>query len=87
MIRFVDLTRDYFCFGELSDPSSLSPTCAFANTITSKFIHDDGGEQIFFSQEDVADIEKPLNERCLSLIPEGFFDLQSDYWKEKANSA
>ncbi len=82
MIRFIDMTRDYFCFGDFSAMSTLSPTCAFADTIIDKFLSDSVGCQVFFSREDVADIPG-MADRCLGLIPEGFFDLKSEYWKER----
>jgi hypothetical protein len=82
MIRFIDLTEDYFCLDSSTTPEDVVPVCAFADTITNTFVGD--SNQIFYDIPDLEDISnKALQSRCISLIPDGFFDTQSEYWQEK----
>lgn len=81
MIRFIDLTEDYFANGP-----PFSPVCAFVNTVDDKFITGDTGGQVFSDLDDVKHIPKYAY-RCLMLVPEGFFsrDYESlvENWKEQ----
>ena len=82
MIRFIDLTQDYFCLDETCDQGDVLPICAFADTVTNTFVGDT--DQIFSAVPDSYDIgDSKMLERCLRLIPDGFFDPQSRYWQEK----
>lgn len=82
MIRFIDITKDYFA---LDDGDTLvgMPICCFINTVTNMFIVNDGNEHTFHDFHDIASIHENYRERCRGLVPDGFFDLTSDYWKQK----
>ena len=84
MIRFIDITNDYFCYDELLHSGDFMPVCAFADTTRLEFLSDVAGSQICLSLEDVEDFGD-WKERCLARVPQGFFDTKSDYWKEKLN--
>lgn len=83
MIRFIDITRDYFA---LDDDDTLidMPLCSFINTVNDYFIQDDGGSHVFHDFDDIESIANmDHRQRCKNLVPTGFFDLTSSYWKGK----
>jgi hypothetical protein len=66
MLRFIDLTKDYW-----THPDFSSPMCAFLSTIDDKFLHNEVGEQTFLDEAEITEHEE--GERMLALVPEGFF--------------
>lgn len=66
MIRFIDLTEEYW-----TDPDVGFPVCAFLSTNTDCFLQTSEGHHTFHEDE-IA--EHPQSERLLALVPEGFFD-------------
>ena len=68
MIRFIDLTEDYW-----TDPACGFPICAFLSTDNGKFIECiHTGEMTFSTMGEVLD--QPLGERMSRLTPKGFFE-------------
>lgn len=85
MIRFIDITRDYFALddGDTLVDMSIMPICCFINTVTDMFIVNDGNAHTFHDFHDIDSIHENYRERCRGLVPDGFFDLTSSYWKVK----
>lgn len=87
-MRFVDLSFDYFALDPADDPDyvistdDFSPICAFIDTIVDRFVMVEG-QHTFCCVEDFEPLGYGLKERLLGLVPEGFFDVQSEYWKER----
>jgi hypothetical protein len=72
LIRFIDLTKDYW-----THPSAESPCCAFLCTSTDKFVgNSDSGFHVFDSLEEIQ--EHPRAERLLPLVPDGFFYVSTE---------
>lgn len=68
MIRFIDLTEEYW-----TDPACGSPICAFLSTNSESFIKCIyTGFQTFFSLEEIKD--QPQGKRMARLTPKGFFE-------------
>ncbi len=67
MIRFVDLTDDYW-----ADPDEDTPICAFLSTSDNCFLRNTCGSHTFSDKEEIE--EHPLAERLIGLLPDGFFD-------------
>ena len=67
MIRFVDLSEDYW-----TDPEIGHPVCAFLRTNNDKFLKTDMGDHTFSDMEDIN--SHPEAERLLGLMPDGFFE-------------
>ena len=72
MIRFIDLSRDYFGVDPGESMEDTMPVCAFVDTITNRFLADSTGSEVFRSIEDVQDIPI-MAPRCLALVPDDFF--------------
>jgi hypothetical protein len=69
MLRFIDLSNDYW-----TDPECGGPVCAFLSTTDDKFLLSvDGGHTFSYEDEILEHIEGP---RMLGLVPNGFFDVQ-----------
>jgi len=66
VIRFVDLTAAYWL-------EEGKPLCAFLNTVTDCFLENVEICHTFNCLEDVQALPISHRERCLALIPEGFF--------------
>jgi hypothetical protein len=66
MIRFIDLTKDYWTY-----PDDGVPICAFLRTNDDRFIETINGEHTFGSQEEVN--EHPESHRLRGLMPDNFF--------------
>ena len=80
MIRFVDLTEAYWAGDE--ENMRESPCCAFLDTVTDRFVREDTGGHVYFSDEDIGYIEVEafergeignLIDRCRALGPGGFW--------------
>lgn len=73
MIRFVDLSRDYWGFdGE----ERGAPCCAFLDTTSNRFVeHPADRDHVFTCPEDVAilDARSPLPRRFSGLVPDDFW--------------
>ena len=88
MIRFIDITMGYYA---LDDDDTLVdmlilPLCSFINTVTDKYIENDSGQHTFNDFDDIESIaDANYRGRCKGLVPDGFFDLTSSYWKGKAH--
>lgn len=67
MIRFIDLSEDYW-----TDPEFGSPCCAFLDTVNDCFLSNDLNNHIFFDQTEVD--QHSCADRFKALMPEGFFD-------------
>ena len=66
MIRFIDLTEEYWTHPEVS-----SPICAFLNTSDDRFLQTEDGQHTFDCLEEVK--EHPRAKRMLALLPNNFF--------------
>lgn len=71
MIRFIDLTKPYFCVEENNDDCA-SPLCAFISTSDDIFLSSPAGGHVFHALDDIE--EHPQASRLLALVPKGFFD-------------
>lgn len=73
MIRFIDITQAYYAV-HLDDPRlpNLS-ICIFINTTDSRCLTTDGNQHTFCCLADVETMPEKYRERCLRLVPEGFF--------------
>lgn len=68
MIRFVDLSDDYW-----TDPEYGHPICAFLCTSSDRFLETVDGEHTF-NQADVDEYpDEGVRERMRSLTPDGFW--------------
>jgi hypothetical protein len=67
MLRFIDLSNDYW-----TDPECGSPICAFLSTSDDKFLLSVDGEHTFNCKDEILD--HPQSLRMLGLVPNGFFD-------------
>jgi hypothetical protein len=66
MIRFIDLTEQYFCNNGVEE--ALPPCWAFIDTTSDKFLTTDDGSHLF----DMDDIDMhPQAGRLRRLLPEG----------------
>lgn len=75
MIRFIDLTRDYFASGP-----PFQPVCAFISTSDDRFISNDHSH-LFSDLEDIDYIkDTETRSRCRGLIPPGFFERDDKYY-------
>jgi hypothetical protein len=80
MIRFVDLTDDYW-----TDPEEGKPVCAFLSTTSDCFLENACGSHTFDSMEEIE--EHPNADRFIGLMPEGFFDEEKPLTMEEYNEA
>ena len=69
MIRFIDLTEEYW-----TDPEFGRPICAFLDTITDRFVENDCGQMTFTDYDDIAYAKYDDKRRLAMLVPPGFFD-------------
>ena len=67
MIRFIDLTADYW-----TDDVDNDPCCAFLSTNTDTFFLNADGCHVFHDLDAFEGI--PDRERLLAMLPDGFFD-------------
>ena len=70
MIRFIDLSDDYWTYW--TDSDSGHPVCAFLSTRTNRFLWAGTDRQVFSSLDEIR--EHPSSERMMALVPEGFFE-------------
>ena len=69
MYRFVDITEAYF-----AGPCDMK-LCAFIDTVSDTFIASRRGIEIFHSAKEIcAELSGSEAERCLSVVPAGFWD-------------
>lgn len=68
MIRFIDLTADYW----VDDDPDNDRMCAFLSTRTDTFVANASGGHVFSEWDDFDGV--PDRERLMGLVPDGFFD-------------
>lgn len=66
MLRFIDLSNDYW-----TDPEYGFPLCAFLSTSDDKFLQTVDGCHTFGDVREI--FEHKYRDRMLPLVPEGFF--------------
>ena len=72
MIRFIDLSKEYW-----TDPEFGFPLCAFLSTTTDTFLETMDGIHIF-RKEDVEEYpDKRMRQRMIALTPKGFWEATS----------
>ena len=82
MIRFVDLTGDYW-----SHADHANPICAFLNTTTDWFVPGADGGHTFSSFEEIHRADYNDTCRLDSLVPNGFFESGSPLTADEAEAA
>lgn len=68
MIRFIDLTEQYFCEKGIR----CRALCAFISTSSDRFYETESGQHIFHDLEEI--LEHKEGERMARLVPNGFFN-------------
>lgn len=71
MIRFINLTEQYYCFDKIEVQGDVLAVFAFINTVNNRFLESDDNSHVFYSREDVslAFHGTTTKDRLLSLIP------------------
>lgn len=82
MIRFVDLTGDYW-----THPDESEPICAFLSTSDDRFVLNDDGSHTFSSFEDIHNAQFNDTVRLARLTPCGFFERKNPLTAEEAEVA
>jgi hypothetical protein len=66
MLRFINLSNDYW-----TDPECSNPICAFLSTHDDKFLLSAYGEHTFSCKDEI--LKHTQGPRMLGLVPNGFF--------------
>jgi hypothetical protein len=75
MIRFLDLTKDYFALSEQAyqiGKAEYPSICAFIDTVTDTFLIGADAAMTFSDMQSVREMPG-IGERCARLVPKDFF--------------
>ncbi|MHC4296526.1 MAG: hypothetical protein ACYS7Y_04435 [Planctomycetota bacterium] len=82
MIRFIDLTGEYW-----THPDCSSPICAFLSTSDDRFYMNQDGSCTFSSMEDITELgDHDFVKRMVALVPEGFFERENPLEGDQAET-